>query len=57
VELDGDQHDLERERDAKRTAYLELHGFRVLRFWNHEVLSEIESVLDDIRLYLGRGGK
>ena len=48
VEADGGQH-LEREaHDAARTRYLEARGFRVLRFWNHEVLKEAEAVLDAV---------
>jgi very-short-patch-repair endonuclease len=43
VEIDGGQHcDA---IDAARTAALEGRGLRVLRFWNHEVLLEMESVL------------
>ena len=47
VELDGGQHNLpeDREHDAERTAFLTGHGIEVIRFWNHEVLLEIESVL------------
>ena len=42
VEVDGGQHNPE--RDAKRTAYLEGQGFRVIRFWNNEVLENLEGV-------------
>jgi very-short-patch-repair endonuclease len=47
VELDGGQHNEpeQREYDAARTDYLHAHGIRVLRFWNHEVMSEMEGVL------------
>ncbi len=45
IELDGGQHDEQRERDAKRDAYLADRGIRVLRFWNNQVLDEIEAVL------------
>ncbi len=50
VELDGEQHgfDDERLRDEKRTRFLETSGYRVLRFWNHEVLRNLESVVDTI---------
>jgi very-short-patch-repair endonuclease len=48
VEIDGGQHvELEKE-DAARTAALELAGFRVLRFWNNQVLSETDTVLNVI---------
>lgn len=50
IELDGEQHgfDAERLRDEKRTRFLETSGYRVLRFWNHEVLRNLESVVDTI---------
>ena len=48
VELDGGQHAETRETDEKRTAFLEAHGFHVLRFWDHEVLKEMQSVLERI---------
>jgi adenine-specific DNA-methyltransferase len=35
-------------RDEKRTTYLEVEGFRVIRFWNHEVLTQTEAVLERI---------
>ena len=45
IEVDGGQH-LEREGyDTERTAFLESKGYRVLRFWNDEVVNEIEGVL------------
>lgn len=43
VELDGGQHTVE--TDAKRTAFLERQGFRVIRFWNNDVLLNMEGVL------------
>ncbi|GIK99373.1 MAG: hypothetical protein BroJett029_35820 [Alphaproteobacteria bacterium] len=45
VEVDGGQHAEQLERDAARTAWLESQGFRVIRFWNNEVLGNIEGVL------------
>ena len=44
VEVDGGQH-AEEERDAARTRWLESRGYRVLRFWNNEVLGQIDGVL------------
>ncbi len=44
IELDGGQHTERAEYDAQRTAYLEKHGYRVIRFWNNEVLKNIEGV-------------
>lgn len=47
VELDGGQHaeDDQREKDEQRTRFLESRGFRVLRFWNQDVLVRTEEVL------------
>jgi very-short-patch-repair endonuclease len=47
VELDGSQHLLSR-TDARRDACLRRHGFRVLRFWNDEVLLRLDDVLEAI---------
>ncbi|MGC1192745.1 endonuclease domain-containing protein [Candidatus Binatus sp.] len=49
VELDGAQHADEKKRyDDLRTRRLEALGFRVLRFWNREVLQETEGVIQEI---------
>ena len=50
IEIDGEQHgfDIGTAKDRKRDTELNELGFRVLRFWNHEVDKEIESVLDTI---------
>jgi very-short-patch-repair endonuclease len=45
IELDGGQHAFSLTRDEKRTRYLEAKGYRVLRFWNNDVLKETEAVL------------
>ena len=47
VELDGGQHAEDRaiEYDEKRTRFLQEHGFRVIRFWNNDVLSKTQAVL------------
>ena len=47
VEADGSQHG-QSIRDEDRDAYLAQQGWTVLRFWNHEVLQNLESVLDTI---------
>jgi adenine-specific DNA-methyltransferase len=44
IELDGGQHYEQAAYDAERSAWLRGQGFRVLRFWNHEVLQNIEAV-------------
>ena len=48
VETDGGQH-CENDYDERRTAWLETQDFRVLRFWNHEILTQRHDVMD--RLY------
>ena len=48
VEADGGQHTDQEKEDAARTEHLERLGYRILRFWNHEILNDIESVLDRI---------
>lgn len=44
VEADGGQRTRQADSDAKRTAWLEGQGFRVLRFWDHEVLQAPDEV-------------
>ena len=52
VEVDGGQHAERTEQDAERTEWLEARGYRVARYWNNEVLGNIEGVLTDLRSYL-----
>jgi very-short-patch-repair endonuclease len=47
VELDGGQH-AESCRDTRRDAFLRAHGWRVLRFWNNNVMGNREGVLESI---------
>ena len=48
IELDGSQHLDQAEYDLERTQYLEAEGYRVLRFWNNDVMNEIDAVLNVI---------
>ena len=48
--MDGGQHGQQAGYDENRTEELHAAGFRVLRFWNNEVLKEIESVKEKIWL-------
>jgi very-short-patch-repair endonuclease len=52
IELDGGQHAVQVEHDRERTRWLESRGYRVIRFWNNQVLTETEPVLDAIALAL-----
>jgi very-short-patch-repair endonuclease len=45
IELDGSQHLEQEEYDQERTKYLETQGFRVIRFWNNNVMNDIEGVI------------
>ena len=44
IEVDGGQHGVQVEADAARTRWLEARGYRVLRFWNNDVLRDVEAV-------------
>ncbi|MEH6791907.1 endonuclease domain-containing protein [Parasphingorhabdus sp.] len=44
IELDGGQHS--EAKDATRTRVIEEHGYRVIRFWNNEVMENIDGVLE-----------
>ncbi|MGH6726414.1 MAG: endonuclease domain-containing protein [Pseudolabrys sp.] len=48
IELDGGQHAVPSPGEARRTTELEAFGFLVLRFWNNEVLSNIDGVVETI---------
>ena len=45
IELDGSQHLEQEEYDEERTKYLESLGYRVIRFWNNDVLKRVEDVI------------
>ena len=55
IEVDGGQHDSRAIQDDARTAWLEREDFRVLRFWNNEVLGNIEGVYETIVAHLTDG--
>ncbi len=48
IELDGGQHATQVTYDAERSAWLQSQGFHVLRFWNHDVLQNLEGVTEVI---------
>lgn len=45
IELDGSQHLEQEEYDKERTKYLATQGYKVIRFWNHDVINNIEGVI------------
>jgi very-short-patch-repair endonuclease len=56
IEIDGGQHNMEtgRHRDAERDAHLRPSGFTVLRFWNNNVMTNPEGVVEIVRRHLDR---
>jgi very-short-patch-repair endonuclease len=56
IEVDGGQHDRRRAYDERRTRYLEARGFRVLRFWNNDVLANTDGVVEQIMRTLQEPG-
>jgi len=50
IELDGSQHFEQATYDEERSFYLAQRGFKVIRFWNNEVIENSEGVLE--RIYL-----
>jgi adenine-specific DNA-methyltransferase len=53
VEIDGGQHDPSSPREAERSRFLQSEGYRVLRFWNNEILANLDGVHETIA---GRAG-
>ena len=52
LELDGSQHADQSHKDGVRTAFLTARGYRVIRFWNDQVLSNLDQVLNAIDEFL-----
>ncbi len=52
IELDGGQHQEQAVYDAERTRWLKSRGFKVIRFWNDDVLKEADGVLEAIAIAL-----
>jgi very-short-patch-repair endonuclease len=48
IEVDGEHHHEQKVYDDERTAFLEEKGFRVLRFWNREVMNDLGAVVREI---------
>jgi very-short-patch-repair endonuclease len=56
IELDGGQHASTTSYDSARSCYIEQRGYRVLRFWNNDVLNNLEGVVGEIeRVLAGLG--
>jgi 2-isopropylmalate synthase len=52
IEADGDEH-AESARDAVRDAWFRYNGYKVLRFWNKDILTERDNVLATIAAHCG----
>jgi very-short-patch-repair endonuclease len=52
IELDGDQHQAQEENDSERTIFLQNNGFRVIRFWNNDVMMSFSEVIVAIQAAL-----
>ena len=55
VEIDGGHHQEQRASDLCRTEWLNSRGFSVIRYWNNQVLEDMDSVLESIRMTLEVG--
>jgi very-short-patch-repair endonuclease len=54
IEIDGGQHGHASELEVARTGFLQTEGYRILRFWNNEVLTNADGVYQTIAPALGR---
>jgi very-short-patch-repair endonuclease len=54
VEIDGGQHASQVEADQQRTVFIEKQGYRIMRFWNNDVLTNLAGVLERISEELKR---
>ena len=48
VEVDGGQHAEDAVGEESRTRYLQFEGYRIIRFWNNEILENLEGVVTEI---------
>jgi len=54
VEVDGDTHGFQEDYDRARTVFFEEQGYRVIRFANLDVMTNMEGVLEQLALFVGR---
>jgi very-short-patch-repair endonuclease len=52
IEVDGGQHALTEREDVACTRFIESHGYRLIRFWNNDLLGNIEGVVAEIERVL-----
>lgn len=53
IEIDGGQHAEAGHRDLVRQRFIEAQGYRVIRFWNNDVLGNVEGVVAEVERVLG----
>jgi len=56
IEVDGEQHNFKdrKFKDNVRTKWLTTQGFTIVRFWNNDILKDIEEVLEQIKVFITR---
>jgi len=54
IELDGGQHATQGRYDEERDLWLREQGYKVMRFWNHDVMQRLDDVVERIRLVVGQ---
>ena len=54
IELDGGQHADQQIYDKKREQYLEKQGYKVIRFWNNDVIENLDGILEALTLALSQ---
>lgn len=54
IELDGSQHLQQEDYDSERSLYFESRGYEVIRFWNNQVINDIEGVIRAIQYALNK---
>ena len=57
IELDGGQHAERRSQDEMRSEFLRRAGYRILRFWNSDVVENLDAVLERIAAAVRRGAE
>ncbi|NOR68384.1 MAG: DUF559 domain-containing protein [Methylomarinum sp.] len=50
IELDGSQHIEQKKLDTERSLFLKQRGFKVIRFWNNDLFTQIDTILEAIHL-------
>lgn len=57
IEIDGGQHAMSRDADEARSRCLASEGYRVIRFWNGQVMNELDDVLNEIIRVIEHSGE